>query len=414
MFYSTNNDINIECENLQTKAKLQTVLEKKKSKICLPAQGKYKITPKSCYIFKESFFIYDTDKSSRLDLTPVEYNVKGVVVVEDSLHENMSNLNLTDLSINILIDESVGNKVVKYKRLELSPVNKESVIDFYSKPKTQLIITPEIAKNLVEQENYRNLIFFPKFKKLDIHQSCLEDPKLLKFEMKRGLIIEGKVNPEMDGVLLSAFNKKNNELVASTYTDTKGTYKIGPLYKEFNYEIKASKDGFKIVPEAKNHYDFNAEKLSFLRVKIVDTNKKPLSSVFLSLSSADRGFKINNNTNSEGYFDFVELYSGEYYIKPLFKEYKFEPSQKLVKILGGQHYEETLVAHRIAFSIYGKINNLNREKVEGLYIQAYDEQTRQLQETAIDKNGEYRLRGLIPGRKYTIKVKIPANSCKKY
>ena len=56
------------------------------------------------------------------------------------------------------------------------------------------------------------------------------------------------------------------------------------------------------------------------------------------------------------------MYSGEYYIKPLFKEYKFEPSQKLVKILGGQHYEEVLIAHRIAFSIYGKINNMIRDE----------------------------------------------------
>ena len=33
-------------------------------------------------------------------------------------------------------------------------------------------------------------------------------------------------------------------------------------------------------------------------------------------------------------------------------------------------------------------------------------------ETAIDKNGEYRLKGLNPGNKYVIKVKIPQNSCK--
>jgi hypothetical protein len=130
-------------------------------------------------------------------------------------------------------------------------------------------------------------------------------------------------------------------------------YKIGPLYTDMQYDIIAVKDGYKIVLE-KDSFNFNAEKLSFLRVKIIDNNNKPLSSVFLSLSSADRGFKINNNTNSEGYFDFVELYSGEYYIKPLFKEYKFEPSEKLVKVLGGQHYEETLVAKRIAFSIFGK------------------------------------------------------------
>lgn len=58
------------------------------------------------------------------------------------------------------------------------------------------------------------------------------------------------------------------------------------------------------------------------------------------------------------------------------------------------------------------VNNLNKEKVEGLYIQALNEKTKQIQETAIDKNGEYRLKGLNPGHKYVIKVKIPASSCK--
>jgi hypothetical protein len=82
----------------------------------------------------------------------------------------------------------------------------------------------------------------------------------------------------------------------------------------------------------------------------------------------------------------------------------------LIKILGGQHYEETLTAHRIAFSIFGKINSLNKEKVEGLFIQAFDEKTKQIQETAIDRNGEYRLRGMTPGNKYIIKVKIPSSS----
>ncbi len=215
----------------------------------------------------------------------------------------------------------------------------------------------------------------------------------------------------MEDVTIMAINKDSKETVSSTVTNNEGKYKIGPLYKEFNYDIKASKEGYKIVANVNNPYNFNAEKLSFLRVKIKDTNGKPLNSVFLSLSSADRGFKINNNTNSEGYFDFIELYSGDYYIKPLFKEYKFEPAQKLVSILGGQHYVENLVAHRIAFSIYGKINNLNKERVEGLYIQAYDEKTKQLQETAIDKNGEYRLKGMNPGSRYIIRVKISPNSC---
>jgi hypothetical protein len=161
----------------------------------------------------------------------------------------------------------------------------------------------------------------------------------------------------MDKVLVSAYNSETNDLVAKTFTDLNGYYNIGPLYTENKYNIKASKDGYKIVSDSKNQHNFNAEKLSFLRVKIQDTNGKPLSSVFLSLSSSDRIFKINNNTNSDGYFDFIELFSGEYYIKPLFKEYKFEPSQKLVKIEGGKHYEEIIIAHRVAYSIYGKSNS---------------------------------------------------------
>ena len=158
----------------------------------------------------------------------------------------------------------------------------------------------------------------------------------------------------MEKVVVSAYNSQTNELVSKALTDAKGYYNIGPLYTENEYIIKATKDGYKIVSDDKNQYNFNAEKLSFLRVKIQDTAGKPLSSVFLSLSSSDRVFKINNNTNSEGYFDFIELFSGDYYIKPLFKEYKFEPSQKLVKIEGVKHYEEVIIAHRVAFSIYGK------------------------------------------------------------
>jgi hypothetical protein len=60
------------------------------------------------------------------------------------------------------------------------------------------------------------------------------------------------------------------------------------------------------------------------------------------------------------------------------------------------------------------VYNLNKEKVEGLYIQAYSIKTRQIQETSIDKNGEYRLKGLVPGQEYEIRVKIPGNSSNYY
>lgn len=52
---------------------------------------------------------------------------------------------------------------------------------------------------------------------------------------------------------------------------------------------------------------------------------------------------------------------------------------------------------------------MNKEKVEGLYVQAYCNETKQIQETPVDRSGEYRLRGLNPGYTYIIKVKIPQN-----
>lgn len=393
--------------------KQKTVLEKTKTKICLPAKGIYKLTPVSCHKFKEASYIYNTDKSTRLELVPTEFLANGLIEIDSSAMEKIKSMNLTSLSVDVLVEEQINKQSVPYKTIpiNLSEKEKSKSFNFYTKPSTSLLIKPVIPSGLAAKEGYKNLIFLPKEKHIDVKQNCLLDAAELSFTLKYGLIIEGKIAPAMEGVIVSSYNKVSRELIASATTEKTGSYKIGPLYTEFEYDTIAIKEGYKIVPEAKNPYNFNAEKLSFLRVKVVDTNGKPLSSVFLSLSSADRGFKINNSTNADGYMDFLELYSGEYYIKPLFKEYKFEPSQKLVNIKGGQHYEETIVGVRIAFSIYGKINNLNKERVEGLYIQAYDEKTKQIQETTIDKNGEYRLKGLNPGHNYVIKVKIPINSC---
>lgn len=65
---------------------------------------------------------------------------------------------------------------------------------------------------------------------------------------------------------------------------------------------------------------------------------------------------------------------------------------------------------RVSLLYFILVNNLNREKVEGLSVQAYNTETKQIQETLVDKNMEYRLRGLTPGQNYILKVKIPQKS----
>jgi len=331
-------------------------LEKSKSKICLPYKGEYIVTPISCQQFKETVYHYNTDKLSKLELVPIKFKVKGSVTIDKNLKEMFAKINITNFNINLKIQEQENNSEPKDSEnsIILKAKDLDNPFDFFTRPKVKLIITPSIPVEFQTNDQFSKLLFMPKSITIDVKESCHEDPNELFFGMKSGVILDGKITPAMDGVNVYAYNKATHELVSSTVSLPDGRYKIGPLYTEYLYDIKAMKDGYKIVPDSKNPNNFSAEKLSFLRVKIIDTNGKPLSQVFLSLSSADRGFKINNSTNSEGYFDFLELFSGDYYIKPFFKEYKFEPSQKMVKILGGQHYHETLVAHRIAFSIFGK------------------------------------------------------------
>ena len=113
--------------------------------------------------------------------------------------------------------------------------------------------------------------------------------------------------------------KSEKIIISTSQTDKNGNYQIGPLSSEEEYELKAEKEGFKLTKVDKS--DFIAEKLSFLKIKTQDSNGKPLPGVILSLSSSEGGFSLNNRTNSEGVFNFIDLSSGEYYIKPLYKEY---------------------------------------------------------------------------------------------
>ena len=232
----------------------------------------------------------------------------------------------------------------------------------------------------------------------------------MKFIIKSGILIEGKVTPPIKDIKISAYNKNDNSIITTSLTDETGKYKIGPLSMEDEYELKAIKEGYKIYPNKDNKHYFKCEKLSYLKVKVEDLDGNPLSGVFISLSSSERSFRANNNTNNEGFFTFMDLSSGEYYIQPFLKEYKFEQKQNSIIVKEGDHIDILLKAKRVAFSVFGKVNSLMREKLENLFIQAQNIDTKIIQETPIMKTGEYRLKGLIPGEKYKVKVKIPEDS----
>ena len=415
LFYVTHHDINALCKNVATNNTYNIVLKKDSDKLCLPNEGKHIIYPKSCYLFAQSEYTYDTNNNHEqniFELNPTELRTKGKIILDENVMKKLKEKNIKKINVIIDINSNIeneeNNKPVNIKKLNIEIKSKETEFTFYTKPNSKLKLIPSFDSNSNNKEIIDTLLFTTTEKLLNIQSECQENSDNLKFIIKSGILIEGKVNPAIKDIKILAYNKNDSSLITTAMTNEEGKYKIGPLSMDDEYELKAVKEGYKIYQKNKN--EFKCEKLSYLKVKVEDLEGNPLSGVFISLSSSERSFRANNNTNNDGYFTFIDLTSGEYYIQPFLKEYKFEQGQKSIMVKEGDHIDILLKAKRVAFSVFGKVNNLMREKLENLFIQAQNVQSNIIQETPIMKNGDYRLKGLEPGQKYIIKVKIPKDS----
>ena len=419
LFYVTHHDINALCKNVETNNTHEIVLKKDSDKLCLPNEGKHIIYPKSCYLFAQSEYTYDTNNNHEqniFELNPTELRIKGKIILDQNVIKKLKENNITKINVIININsniENVDNDTplnIKTLNVEIDYKAKETEFTFYTKPNSKLKLIPSFDETKNNKNLIETLLFTTTEKILNVQSECQENSDDLKFIIKSGILIEGSVTPVIKDIKIMAYNKNDNTLITSSLTNEKGKYKIGPLSMDDEYELKAVKEGYKIYPKKGEENVFKCEKLSYLKVKVEDLEGNPLSGVFISLSSSERSFKANNNTNNDGYFTFIDLSSGEYYIQPFLKEYKFEQNQKSILVKEGDHIDVLLKAKRVAFSVFGKVNNLMREKLENLYIQAENIESKIIQETPIMKNGEYRLKGLVPGQKYIVKVKIPKDS----
>ena len=419
LFYVTHHDINALCKNVETNNTYEIVLKKDSDKLCLPNEGKHIIYPKSCYLFAQNEYTYDTNNNHEqniFELNPTELRTKGKIILDENVIKKLKEKNITKINVIININSNIENEEnkqpinIKKLNVEINYKSKETEFTFYTKPNSKLKLIPSFDEMKNNKDLIETLLFTTTEKILNVQSECQENSDDLKFIIKSGILIEGKVTPAIKDIKIMAYNKNDNTLITSSLTDEKGKYKIGPLSMDDEYELKAVKEGYKIYPKKGEANVFKCEKLSYLKVKVEDLEGNPLSGVFISLSSSERSFRANNNTNNDGYFTFIDLSSGEYYIQPFLKEYKFEQNQKSILVKEGDHIDVLLKAKRVAFSVFGKVNNLMREKLENLHVQAENVESNVIQETPIMKNGEYRLKGLVPGQKYNIKVKIPKDS----
>jgi len=101
---------------------------------------------------------------------------------------------------------------------------------------------------------------------------------------------------------------------------------------------------------------------------------------------------------------FVSLNQGKFYVTAILKEYEFDQAQVGVELGDGEHAEKVLVAKRIAFSAFGSVTKLSGVPLEHARVVATCENCDRIEETTLDKDGGFRIRGLIPAQTYKIQV----------
>jgi len=119
-------------------------------------------------------------------------------------------------------------------------------------------------------------------------------------------------------------------------------------------------------------------------------------------------FKRNNITNADGKFSFLGLSPGRYFLKPVLKEYEFQPSFLSFTLEDGATFDARFAALRVAYSVKGIARTLSGYPLAGVTIEATAttaDGDATMEDAKSDSTGAFRVRGLVPGLEYTIGVK---------
>lgn len=145
-------------------------------------------------------------------------------------------------------------------------------------------------------------------------------------------------------------------------------------------------------------------------VSVRDEQGAQLAGVLLSLSGG-KSYRKNLLTKVDGTIKFHSLSPSQYYLRPMMKEYRFEPTSKIIDIKDGETIEIELIGIRVAYSLYGSVVSLNGEPFSGAVVEtnAREPCAQHQEEATVESNGNYRIRGLQPGCQYTVRVQKISN-----
>ncbi|KAJ7333033.1 Nodal modulator [Desmophyllum pertusum] len=353
---------------------------------CLKEPGVYNLMPRSCHQFEQEVFIYNTSAPSVLTLTAIKHLLSGTIKTQQPT---------SDITVNIRSLKS--KEVTTIGPLKLESKEQKDAVDLNSsKPEElktgaciQLYTLGKLCKPLNRGfvlfrrgEEFEvtpvssELLFYPASRVVTISDDC--PAAWAEFEGRKGVFIEGRVSPALSGVqivITSGGEKPTTEITVET--DNDGKYRVGPLHGGIEYSLAASKAGFILSPVADKKGDFQALKLG--QIDIVEN----------------------------GTMVFANLGPGQYFFRPMLKEYTFTPASQMIDVGEGSTVQLHVKGKRVAFSCFGQISSLNGEPEKAIAIEAVGLESCESfqEETLSDHEGKYRLRGLQPGCMYRVRVK---------
>ncbi|XP_037076289.1 nodal modulator 2-like [Pollicipes pollicipes] len=354
----------------------QTQLTTGSNRLCVPTAGAYWLEPRGCHTFAEARVRADTAAPAPLELRAQAHAVSGAVRCEQASD---------DVRVRLSVDAEA-------RELETSSADRRL---------HRFSVSARPGQVLTFQPQSDTLLFTPTYHQITAGEDCL--PDAVAFQARRGAFISGQIVPALGGARVTVSAAEMEPV--SAVTDSRGTYQIGPLHPERQYQVTAEKEGY-VISHTERHGHFRARKLAELRVRVTDEQGGPLGGVLVSVSGG-KDYRRNSLTDEDGRQAFLSLSPGQYFIRPMMKEYEFTPPSKMAEIAEGATLEVAVSGRRVAYSLRGRVTSVTGEPEPGVTVEAVagaDCQHHQ-EEAASEPGGALRIRGLRPQCEYTVRLK---------
>uniref|UniRef100_A0A7I2V4T6 NODAL modulator 3 n=1 Tax=Homo sapiens TaxID=9606 RepID=A0A7I2V4T6_HUMAN len=405
-------------------------LSKGVNRFCLSKPGVYKVTPRSCHRFEQAFYTYDTSSPSILTLTAIRHHVLGTITTDKMMDVTVTIKSSIDSEPALVLGplKSVQElrreqqlAEIEARRQEREKNGNEEGEERMTKPPVQEMVDElqgpfsydfsywaRSGEKITVTPSSKELLFYPPSMEAVVSgESC--PGKLIEIHGKAGLFLEGQIHPELEGVEIVISEKGASSPLITVFTDDKGAYSVGPLHSDLEYTVTSQKEGYVLTAVEGTIGDFKAYALAGVSFEIKAEDDQPLPGVLLSLSGGL--FRSNLLTQDNGILTFSNLSPGQYYFKPMMKEFRFEPSSQMIEVQEGQNLKITITGYRTAYSCYGTVSSLNGEPEQGVAMEAVGQNDCSIygEDTVTDEEGKFRLRGLLPGCVYHVQLKAEGN-----